>query len=66
MLNSRLRVVFDAGTDEHGKVIKRSRTLTIGTQTTDEDAVQYSVAVGGLSVRPMIGVERVDTKELEA
>lgn len=64
VLNSSVRIIFDHGTDQDGNVIERARNLGISINASDEDATEYATVIGGLSTRPMVTIQRVDTKEL--
>jgi hypothetical protein len=59
--NTKLRLVFEAGTDEKGNVIYKTKTYAnVNEAATADQLFQAANAISALSTRPLVGINRED------
>jgi hypothetical protein len=64
---SRLRLVFQVGMDDDGKPLLKAKTFSnIQKSATASQLYQAAQAIIGLSLDPLINIERVDNSDLLA
>ena len=64
-INTRLQLVFNIGTDEEGKPINKTKTLSnVKPDATDQDLLEVAQAISGLQKYALSSVIRINQGEL--
>lgn len=67
LIDSKLRLVFEVGTDENGKTLYKTKTLNnVKPEATTEQLFLTAQALGALCNDPITTVERNDSSDIMA
>ncbi|MGG0718552.1 DUF1659 domain-containing protein [Robertmurraya massiliosenegalensis] len=65
IIDSKLRLLFETGLNEKGEPVYKTKTYNnIDKEATADQLSQAAQALGGLSLNPVISVERTDNFEI--